>query len=329
LYSDVDASDSLSISMATLTGVYGTLSLNGDVWTYTLNDSTGSEIPTDNYVETFAYTVTDADGATDTATLYIPLTYNANVLTDSSTTGSDGSDLFTATDDTSATFDGGDGMDFIYGNSASDTLSGGDDTDYISGGGGADNINGGDGADYLFGDAGDDYIEGGAGADTIYGGAGGDEIHGGTGNDLIYGGLGDDTIYGDAGGDSIYAGRGDDNVYISSGNDTVTLGAGNDTITIDPNYVESGGTTTVTDYTYGEDSFSLNGISSAKVDLSVDGNDLHLVFSDLPSTTGNAEVILAGVVVNETFSEAVDQTYTGDELNSLINQIIASGTDNN
>ncbi|WP_316896623.1 VCBS domain-containing protein [Pseudodesulfovibrio indicus] len=162
---------------------------------------------------------------------------------------------------------------------------------------------------------------------------GNDIIDGGDGNDIIYGMEGDDTIYGGAGDDIIHGGSGDDNILISSGHDTVTLGAGADTITIDPNYLNGGdGTMTVTDFHHGEDLFAIDnliGSGSVSVEVStsgVDNSNLNLVFTDLDGQH-DMTVILQGV--NPDMShvpDAPESISTGDELNTLIQSIINSGS---
>jgi Ca2+-binding RTX toxin-like protein len=154
---------------------------------------------------------------------------------------------------------GGDGNDYIVGNSLNNDLYGGDGNDFISGYSGTfDNIYGGNGqdtlhgytlSDYISGDNGNDYIEGfgtligGSGSDTITGSA-----HSTTNNNFIYGGDGSDLlqgasgainiIYGDSGDDTLIAssyfsngdylngGTGKDLLYGWFGNDTLDGGSG-------------------------------------------------------------------------------------------------------
>lgn len=99
--------------------------------------------------------------------------------------------------------DGGDGSDFIKGDSLGFT-SGADERH-----GGDDTIYGGNGADFIAGDG----IDGGAGVDRIVGGD--DALHGGEGSDRlrgdeIAGGAGQDKVAG--GYDYLYGGDGDDSL---------------------------------------------------------------------------------------------------------------------
>lgn len=61
---------------------------------------------------------------------------------------------------------GGDGDDFLYGQSMEDTIEGGNGNDSINGGDHDDQLFGNNGDDTIMGGAGEDYIDGGAGIDT-------------------------------------------------------------------------------------------------------------------------------------------------------------------
>jgi Ca2+-binding RTX toxin-like protein len=131
--------------------------------------------------------------------------------------------------------DGGNGADFIKGDSlgftsGADERYGGDDT--IFGGSGADfvagdGLEGGAGADRLVG--GDDTLHGGEGKDRLRGdelaaGAGSDEVVGGY--DYIYGGGGDDSIRGD----DFDSTDDDASDVLTGGPDVLSGEAGNDSI---------------------------------------------------------------------------------------------------
>jgi Ca2+-binding RTX toxin-like protein len=159
-------------------------------------------------------------------------------------------------------FEGGYGVDGIYGFDGTDAIYGGDgnDTNVVitvanasyAGGGTRTylaGLYGGTGDDYLDGGRGNDYLDGGDDNDTLIGGQGNDKLYGGAGNDLIraddgtdiaYGGAGNDTIYsglgnaisaiGEAGNDTIATGNGNDYIDGGADNDTIFSGGGNDTV---------------------------------------------------------------------------------------------------
>ncbi|MDN3710695.1 Hint domain-containing protein [Paracoccus cavernae] len=79
---------------------------------------------------------------------------------------------------------GGEGQDWLYGDTGNDILRGGNGQDSLFGGG----------DDRLFGDAGDDRLDGGLGDDTLEGGAGNDTLDGGGGRDVLTGGAGADVF---------------------------------------------------------------------------------------------------------------------------------------
>jgi len=171
-------------------------------------------------------------------------------------TGYTGSDLFTYTTTSDATYFVGLSVesaisgtatdDRIFGNPDNDTLSGGSGADLVYGRAGDDTISGGTGNDTLYGDGGADTISGGSGndvitdtsadANVINGNDGNDTItgrgliHGNNGNDTITGSAGTDTIYGDDNVDVISAGAGNDVLYGGESNDTLDGGADADTI---------------------------------------------------------------------------------------------------
>ncbi|MES2675673.1 MAG: hypothetical protein V4660_15640 [Pseudomonadota bacterium] len=81
-----------------------------------------------------------------------------------------------------------------------DTIYGGEGNDYIAGESGDDTLYGDEGYDFIFGGMGNDTLEGGADSDHLYGGDGTfavvdgvDILNGGDGNDILEGGSGSDT----------------------------------------------------------------------------------------------------------------------------------------
>ncbi|RKZ92441.1 MAG: hypothetical protein DRQ40_08730, partial [Gammaproteobacteria bacterium] len=182
------------------------------------------------------YTLTDADGQSDTAQLAIYTIDNeiTGTIGADSIAGGALNDAITgdAGDDILA---GGDGHDSLSGGAGADTLSGDAGDDYLSGGADADTLSGGADQDHLDGDAGDDIVDGGTGDDIVKGGAGDDLVFGGAGDDLLEGDEGDDTLAGGAGVDTLVGGEGMDTLDGGAGADTIDGGKGADTIVFDEN----------------------------------------------------------------------------------------------
>ncbi|HEX4909440.1 MAG TPA: calcium-binding protein [Permianibacter sp.] len=149
-------------------------------------------------------------------------------------------------DDTSNTFDAGDGDDYINGQGGNDQLLGQNGADQIIGGDGADVIWGHAGNDRIWGDGtnyydtqspGNDIIDAGDGDDSVYGGLGDDTLLGGDGNDTLIGGMttssgnssGNDELNGGNGDDYLHGGDGDDRIIGGAGNDWLDGGIGRDT----------------------------------------------------------------------------------------------------
>ncbi|MEO5338682.1 MAG: Ig-like domain-containing protein, partial [Magnetospirillum sp. WYHS-4] len=190
--------------------------------------------------DSFTYTVTDAHGATATATVQVGVLGSAGLTL----TGAAGTDhlVGTASEDT---LGGGAGNDTLYGMEANDLLDGGPGDDVILGHGGIDtltfqdatggvtvdlsvttaqSVGGGMGVDTIFdienatgtafgdtltGNTGDNLLRGMEGDDVLNGGQGKDALEGGAGNDILLGGAGDDTLFGGAGDDVLHFGDGD------------------------------------------------------------------------------------------------------------------------
>lgn len=303
-----------AVAVDSVAGAWGSLSINanGD-WTYTPNDgttidTTGLDHPT---VETFTYQVIDSTtGAAETATLYIPVHVDAAESNAASgpSWGTDNNDAIYAHADGSSIHAIG-GNDFLYG---------------------------GDGNDNLFGEAGHDYLSGGKGNDQLYGGEGNDYLFGGDGLDILSGDNGNDHLWGGAGNDFVIAGSGDDTVFISSGHDTVFLGAGEDTIVVDPTYLTPGqgdASMSVSDFNIGDnDHFDVSNLTGheAIITTSSLNTDLVLTIADANHAGNDITITLQGVMAATThadFSQSIDITATGDELNHLIQHIITTGTD--
>lgn len=86
-------------------------------------------------------------------------------------------------------------------------------------GAGNDVISGGEGWDWLEGDSGNDAVLAGEGDDTLRGGDDNDVLFGGAGNDWVWGEQGDDTLDGGNGGDVVDGGTGDDQLTGGDGDD--------------------------------------------------------------------------------------------------------------
>jgi uncharacterized protein YegL len=170
----------------------------GDAWRLSRVDFSPVALDTGSAAlapEIIEYTLTDADGQSDTATLTLNTTYNsfAGDAGDNSITGSATNDLISGLD-------------------GNDTLAGAQGHDILQGGAGDDRLEGGEGRDHLVGDLGNDILVGGDGDDILFGNAGDDILQGGTGND---------TLYGDGGGDTFVWGQDDQGMIGTPAEDTV------------------------------------------------------------------------------------------------------------
>jgi VCBS repeat-containing protein len=198
---DPDAGDTLSISAVDTTDTLGRVIF--DPTTRTLqyvadNDAFDALRPGETTIDTFGYTVTDADGLTSTATVSVTITGQADGMTK-------------------------------FGTIFSDTLNGTAGEDRLSGLIGNDTLNGLGGHDVLIGGIGNDKLHGGDGQDQLYGDIGNDQLFGGNGDDDLFGGLGNDTLNGGAGEDQFHFGRIDGKDTISDFNtaqDSIVLDDG-------------------------------------------------------------------------------------------------------
>ena len=170
--------------------------------------------------EVIGYTLTDADGQSDSATLTLGTINNRLV-------GSIAGDTIAGTV-ANDKISGLEGQDALSGGAGSDILEGGLGDDTLDGQTGNDRLFGDGGNDILVGADGNDVLFGGTGTDTLYGDEGFDELQGGAGNDSMLGGTGDDTLRGDEGNDLIDGGSGDDALYGGKGDDILVGGDGQD-----------------------------------------------------------------------------------------------------
>lgn len=185
---DPDAGDTLSIASVDGSQTRGTLVFDAATQTlqYVADDEGFDELRSgERATDSFVYTVTDADGATSTATVSITV----NGVEDPGVTR--------------------------YGTIRKDVLDGTDGDDTLYGLLGADTLNGGRGHDALWG---------GLGNDTLGGGTGHDALSGGLGDDILRGDAGDDRLSGDFGDDRLTGGDGADSFVFSwlGGADTIT-----------------------------------------------------------------------------------------------------------
>jgi Ca2+-binding RTX toxin-like protein len=211
-------------------------------------------------LDTFSYTIEDADGNQATGTVTVEVT--APIV------GDDQPNVLTGTDKTEKFFadagndqvDAGGGDDIVFGFTGDDVINGGPGNDKLDGEGGDDQIDGGEGLDFLYGGFGVDLLRGGAdtdalfgqeGDDQLFGEAGGDSLDGGDGNDFLSGGTGVDWLYGQAGADqlrgggdvdALFGGGENDQLFGDAGGDNLDGGEGDDVL--------SGGTGV--DYLYGQ-----------------------------------------------------------------------------
>ena len=156
---DVDADDTLSISVADASNALGSLIF--DKATQTLryvadDDIFDALVPGATVNDRFTYTVTDAGGLSHTTTVNVTVTGIADGVTKN----------------------GGNGIDHLTGTGGEDRLFGDNGDDALSGLDGHDRLDGGRGDDALFGGAGNDLLTGGAGADVFH-------FDGKSGNDVI------------------------------------------------------------------------------------------------------------------------------------------------
>lgn len=214
-------------------GALVTISANGDA-TFDPNGAFNTLNAGEQGTEQLTYTISDAQGATDQATVVFTVDGVTNTIL-----GTPGNDLIRGTDEADD-IDGLGGNDLITGLAGNDTIKGGPGLDIIRGGADDDVLIGGAQKDRMFGEAGDDRLDGGggddrllglAGNDTINGNAGDDVLSGGRGNDLVSGQDGDDRLRGGRDSDTLIAGDGKDRLQGGTGNDSLFGQAGNDNLT--------------------------------------------------------------------------------------------------
>jgi Ca2+-binding RTX toxin-like protein len=156
---------------------------------------------------------------------------------------------------------GTDGFNSLFGEEKGDFIDARNSSDLIDGGAGNDLIKAGLGGDFINGGTGDDIIFGEGGKDVIFAGSGNDSVDGGDGNDVIFGSSGDDSLLGGLGDDTVLGGDGNDTVIGGSGNDILFGNAGKDVFAFDASDFSSNAISRVGDFTVGEDSLVIEGLS--------------------------------------------------------------------
>ncbi|RZJ44964.1 MAG: tandem-95 repeat protein, partial [Brevundimonas sp.] len=206
-------------------GTYGSITITADGgYTYVANASTASLLQGQTYVETFTYTVTDADGVSDTATLHLTLHGVSGTIIsgDGTLQGSAFDDVIT----------GGAGHDVLLGLAGNDRL--------VGGVGALNELFGGTGDDtYVVSDNGDTIVETvNEGLDTVetglssfnqrnnvenltYTGSGNFIGSGNALSNVIRGGVGSDTLIGNGGNDTLIGGSGAANTLLGGAGDDI------------------------------------------------------------------------------------------------------------
>ena len=193
--SDPDEGDSLVIAAVDSAGTRGTVQFDAatQCLVYVADDDSFDDLaPGETFVDSFTYTISDADGLTSTATAYVTVTGIDDGIVLSGGNGDDVLDGTAGEDRLS----GGNGDDRLAGMDGHDRLDGGNHDDVLVGGDGNDVLNGGNHEDVLDGGDGNDILDGGNHADRLDGGTGNDVLNGGNHEDVLNGGAGDDILTG-------------------------------------------------------------------------------------------------------------------------------------
>ena len=203
--------------------------------------------------------------------------------------GDSGDDVLSASGGPGNVLDGGDGDDTLSGGWGADTLIGGEGNNIIRANGGNSLISAGAGNDQITSSWGDDRIDAGDGNNIVNAGGGANTITSGSGNDiisadgsnLIHAGAGNDQIITTWGADNIDAGAGDDIIRAGGGGNTIRGGLGNDQTINDQwsddryLFARGDGQDVMLDGG-GQDSLTLENVTSDQLWFSQNGNDLEL-----------------------------------------------------
>jgi hypothetical protein len=133
-----------------------------------------------------------------------------------------------------------------------------------------DLIRGRSGNDRLLGRAGDDRLYGDRGNDKLMGGLGNDQLVGGSGNNTLRGHAGNDTLLGGRGNDRLLGGLGNDILVGNGGSDMLTGGDGRDQFVLSSQWGSASlaKTTVITDFTDGQDTLRLSGLTFEQLKIS-------------------------------------------------------------
>jgi len=196
------------------------------------------EVPADHDGDNRYEVIVDADDGALSAmrTILVSITDQPDTLIFA---GSAGDDVMRNRSSLDWRASGGDGADFLAGNTRGDVIVGdaGNDhlrgrsgDDWLSGGVGGDFMVGGEGNDRLFGESDDDFLAGREGDDVLNGGDGSDRLVGDDGIDHLFGGDGDDALSSGADDDLLNGGSGSDRLDGGDGNDVLDGGMGRDVL---------------------------------------------------------------------------------------------------
>jgi len=224
LNNDSDADDGDTFSLTNISNITnGTLTDNNGLITFTPDAGFSG-------TASFNYTITDSQGASDTAKVTIRVGDNFQGTDFNDTiNGTPGNDRINGGNGND-TLNGGNGNDSIEGGTGDNQLIGGGGSDTLIGGSGRDTLDGGGGSDFLNGGEGDNSLDGGNGNDTLIGGNSRDTLIGGGGNDFLNGGEGENTLDGGDGRDTLIGGNSRDTFTGGDGNDFLDGGGGEDSL---------------------------------------------------------------------------------------------------
>lgn len=257
----------------TLAGGGGNDTLIGGVGDdkYVVSDITGSDV------------IDNADGGFD------GVFFTDGITREQLSFSRDGDDLLVFVDDATTPavrvqnhFLGGDAaIDYVQPDDGGFYLTTAQINQIVAGGGTGDEydqvIEGTASGEQLAGSAGKDLIKGLGGNDQLFGMGGDDTLQGGDGDDYLAGGNGSGT---GSGVDRLEGGAGNDTLAGQDGNDALIGGLGDDS------YVYGGGQDTIDNSDGGYDGIFFNdGIDSARLDFSRDGDDLLITVDADPGST--------------------------------------------
>lgn len=249
-------------------------------------------------------------------------------------------DAHTSTETFIRTIKGFGGNDTLYGSRGNDVLDGGAADDILHGGVGADSLTGGagiDAASYIYstvgltvnmsnmaantGDAaGDSY----ASIENLIGSNLNDQLRGNGGNNVIYGKNGNDTLDGNVGADTLFGGAGNDTYIIDNLGDVANEDEGNNGNDGGVDLVES-----QVDFILGNYIENLTLFGAA---IAGDGNGLNNTLlgnglNNLLKGLGGNDTLDGAVGADTMIGGAGDDTYRVQDINDVVTEVAAEGTD--